>query len=269
MRQPGFVLPCGWQHRRRNISQSFDSKPTTGSRLVTNLKLFMQTQDKGPNFLKVYQLLSQVYPIPCVTERASTVLDTLIAVLLSQNTTDRNSTKAFEQLKTRYADWNQVIQAPLQELEDCIRVAGLAKTKAARLKELLETLQKERGELSLEYLRGTSAETVEHDLSRFRGIGLKTIACVEAFALGLQVFPVDTHVFRVCKRLGWIDPNCDRNQAFRSLNNDVPPELRVALHFLIISHGRNVCRSRRPLCETCCLQDLCPYFSSSSQQTRH
>jgi endonuclease-3 len=92
-------------------------------------------------------------------------------------------------LKTRYADWNQVIQAPLQELEDCIRVAGLAKTKAARLKELLETLQKERGELSLEYLRGTSAETVEHDLSRFRGIGLKTIACVEAFALGLQVFP--------------------------------------------------------------------------------
>lgn len=99
MRQSGFVVPCGWWHRRRNISQSFDSKPTTFGRLVTNLKLLMQTQDKGPNFLKVYQLLSQVYPIPCVTERASTVLDTLIAVLLSQNTTDRNSTKAFEQLK--------------------------------------------------------------------------------------------------------------------------------------------------------------------------
>ncbi|GJD09363.1 Putative DNA glycosylase At3g47830 [Galdieria sulphuraria] len=205
------------------------------------------------NFPKRFslQLARGVFPI---SVGANTVLDTLIAVMLSQNTTDRNSTKAFEQLKTRYEDWNQVIEAPLRDVEECIRVAGLAKTKAARIKELLETLQKERGELSLESLRGSCTETVEKELSRFKGVGLKTMACVSAFSLGLQVFPVDTHVFRVCKRLGWISPNCSRDQAFRSLNSVVPLELRVPLHFLIISHGRETCRSQSPRCEACTLQ---------------
>ncbi|EME27156.1 HhH-GPD base excision DNA repair protein-related protein [Galdieria sulphuraria] len=149
----------------------------------------MQGEEKGTHFQKAYEVLSQVYPIPAISVGANTVLDTLIAVMLSQNTTDRNSTKAFEQLKTRYEDWNQVIEAPLRDVEECIRVAGLAKTKAARIKELLETLQKERGELSLESLRGSCTETVEKELSRFKGVGLKTMACVSAFSLGLQVFP--------------------------------------------------------------------------------
>ncbi|GJQ09559.1 hypothetical protein GpartN1_g1350.t1 [Galdieria partita] len=238
-----------------------------GFRKYCRTSLVMQEEDKRDDFQRVYEALSKLYTIPNFSERDNSVLDTLIAVMLSQNTTDRNSTKAFEQLKNRYKDWNQVIEAPLRDLEDCIRVAGLAKTKATRIKSLLETLRKERGELGLENLRESSVDEVEKELSRFKGVGLKTIACVSAFSLGFQVFPVDTHVFRVCKRLGWIHPNYSRDEAFRSLNNTVPLKLRVPLHFLIISHGRKICRSQSPRCEACALQNVCQYFKSSLRRS--
>eukprot|EP00871_Galdieria_phlegrea_P003049 jgi/Galph1/3745/GphlegSOOS_G2390.1 len=216
------------------------------------------------DYEQTFRLLSSIYHIQDPKKRCAEVLDTLIEVMLSQNTTDRNASKAFKNLKVAYKDWSQVLDAPVAELEGHIRISGLAKTKASRIQLLLRQIKQERSELSLEYLRGSSIKVVRKELSRFKGVGPKTIACVAAFSLGLSEFPVDTHVYRVCKRLGWIPEACSREQAYSVLNESIPCHLRLPLHLLLISHGRTLCRSRKPSCEECPLKTSCSYYEKTA-----
>lgn len=169
------------------------------------------------------------------------VTDAIISTMLSQNTTDANQRKAFANLKKEFpGGWNDVANdVDTTRIETAIRVAGLAKIRAARIQGMLKTVQQERNDANFEYLQFyDSDEEIQKELSRFKGMGPKTISCVLLFALGRPDFPVDTHVLRITKQIGWIGASHSRESAYEYLNERVPNECKMDLHCLLVTHGK-------------------------------
>ena len=168
------------------------------------------------------------------------ITDSVISTMLSQNTTDKNSKQAWKQLKEAFPDWEAVCDPDnLGKVEAAIKVAGLAKTRAERMHKMLVQVREERGVPSLDYLRDLSDEEVKRELSRFKGLGPKTISCVLLFAMGRPEFPVDTHVLRISQKLGWVPSSATREGAYDHLNATVPPEVKLDLHCLLVTHGKH------------------------------
>jgi endonuclease-3 len=187
-------------------------------------------------------------------------LESLIVTILSQNTSDTNSAQAFAQLRQRFADWRQVMEAPTRRVEEALRPGGLARIKAPRIQQVLREIAAEHNDLSLDFLRRRSLEDGVAYLTGFTGVGLKTAHCVMLFSLGKPGLPVDTHVLRVSKRLGLLDPATTMDQAHGRLMDLVPPERRYSFHLNVVQHGRRICKAPRPLCERCPLPPVCDYF---------
>jgi endonuclease-3 len=185
------------------------------------------------------------------------VLDQLIHTLLSQKTTSASCRLAFERLKA-IGDWDTVARAGVSAVVEAIRPAGLAEQKALWILTALERATERFGAPSLEPLREWPDGEVVAYLSTFPGAGPKTRACVLLFALGRQALPVDTHVYRVTRRLGLLAPEVPIARAQVELESLVPPRLRGLFHVGLYEHGRRVCRSQRPHCANCTLSDLCP-----------
>jgi endonuclease-3 len=161
-----------------------------------------------------------------------------VATILSQNTTDANSWPAFLRLKAAFPSWEAVRTADAADVAACIKSAGLSAVKSARIQSILNTLHAERGACCLEHLHGASDEAAKAALSRFKGVGPKTVACVLMFALRRAEFPVDTHVWKLAKALGWVPQSADREGTYAHLNARVPPALKHALHVLLVAHGK-------------------------------
>ncbi|CAF2151906.1 hypothetical protein HID58_002254 [Brassica napus] len=174
---------------------------------------------------------------------SESVLDGLVKILLSQNTTEANSQRAFASLKAAFPKWEDVLVAEPNSVENAIRCGGLAPKKTVCIKNILSRLQRERGSLCLEYLRGLTVEEVKTELSHFKGIGPKTVSCVLMFNLQHNDFPVDTHVFEISKALGWVPKTADRNRTYVHLNHRIPDELKFDLNCLLYTHGK--------LCSNC------------------
>jgi len=185
-------------------------------------------------------------------------LDGLVATLLSQNTNDRNSERAFYEMREKYPSWEMVEEASYESLVDSIRIAGLAPTKAARIKEILAQVKKDFGQFSLDHLRDWNPPSAREYLENLPGIGPKTAGCVLAFELGMPSFPVDTHVARITKRLGWFLPSRNPVEIQQEMEKMVPPERQAGGHLNFILHGRNTCHARKPSCNACALADICP-----------
>jgi endonuclease-3 len=185
------------------------------------------------------------------------VLDGLIGTILSQNTTGLTAGLAYTELRRRFPDWAQLPEAETAGVADAIRVAGLAETRARRLQSVILSVTDDFGEASLESLREWTDEQVTRYLTGLEGVGPKTAACVLLFAMGRDVFPVDTHVWRIVRRLGWVTDSSTRDQTFEQLGPRVPPELRHSLHVLLIRLGREICRAGRPRCGGCPLAERC------------
>jgi endonuclease-3 len=185
-------------------------------------------------------------------------LDELIATILSQNTSDRNSDSAFAELRRCFPDWDAVRRARVAQVARAIRAGGLARQKAPRIRSILRQIHAQRGELSLDFLRDLpSAEGLRY-LRSFAGVGPKTAACVLLFACDKPVLPVDTHVHRVSRRLGLIGPKTSAEKAHEGLARITPPGRVLEFHVQLIRHGRRVCTARDPRCEECVLLDGCP-----------
>ena len=187
------------------------------------------------------------------------VIDELVATVLSQHTSDLNSERAFGQLKARFPSWEEVADAPVDEVADAIRSGGIANQKARRIQQILAAIEEREGSLDLSRLRELDDAAVESYLCALPGVGPKTAACVLVFSMGRPAFPIDTHVHRMALRLGWIPPRTSADHAYRQLAPKVPADIRYDLHVAMITHGRTVCRSRQPACDGCVLADLCPY----------
>jgi len=186
-------------------------------------------------------------------------LDELILTILSQNTNDQNSGRAFRALRHRWHNWDEVLKAPLGEIEETIQEGGLAHIKAGRIQAILEQIHQERGALGLDFLKTLSDRKAWDYLMRFKGVGPKTAACVILFSLNRSAFPVDTHVHRVVGRVIDADERISPAQMQEELQKLVPPGLTYSFHLHLVRHGRLICRARNPLCERCKLLVLCLY----------
>ena len=139
-------------------------------------------------------------------------MDELVSCILSQSTNDTNRDRAFDALKTRWPDWQSVVDAPTDEVIATIRVAGLANQKGPRIQALLRSIHEQRGAWNIDFLADLPLEEANAWLTSLRGVGPKTAAIVLCFAFGRPALPVDTHVHRVGKRLG-PDPGEDERGA--------------------------------------------------------
>lgn len=188
-------------------------------------------------------------------------LDVLIETILSQNTNDGNRDMAYEALTKRYdRDYDAIAHAPLEELVETIRPAGLHRQKAARIQRILREIQAERDSYDLSYLKGLSREEALRELLRFQGVGKKTAGIVLTFSLGKPYFPVDTHITRITKRLELVPKGEDPHDVMNEL---VPDELKYQFHLHLIRHGRETCKARKPRCDVCVIRDLCPFPEKS------
>jgi len=184
-------------------------------------------------------------------------LDELVLTILSQNTTDRNSGRAFRELKHTYRTWQEVCDASEAELAQVIRVAGLAHYKAPRIQTVLQHLATDYGVFSLDFLAQMPPSDAQTWLTNHPGIGPKTAACVLLFAFGMPVVPVDTHIGRVAYRLGLVATQ-NPVKAQQLLEHLVPAERKYAFHMHFIQLGRLICHARSPQCSKCPLMQQCP-----------
>lgn len=208
----------------------------------------------------VIQNLKAAYGTPKI-ERRLDPLDVLIETILSQSTTNANSDRAFENLKRRFPTWESARRARVGSIEAAIRSGGLAKQKSVRIKELLNEIHKRRGSLDLSFLKTAPLEEARQFLASFKGVGPKTVACTLLFSCNRPMFPIDTHIFRIGRRLGLIPEKCSDDEAHRLMGEIIPTKRYYEVHINLIRLGRKVCRPRDPLCEQCCLVDYCEYYA--------
>ena len=191
-------------------------------------------------------------------------LDVLIQTILSQSTTNVNSHRAFESLKQRFPDWESARRARVTSIETAIKSGGLARQKSIRIKHLLNEIYERRGSLDLTFLATAPIEEAVEFLSSFKGVGPKTVACTLLFACNRPIFPIDTHIFRIARRLALIPEKCSDEEAHRLMTAMIPAGRFYEIHVNIIRHGRKVCRPQNPLCEQCCLVEYCHYYEKNS-----
>ena len=208
--------------------------------------------------MDVLPLLRRAYgprPWKCWGDGVSVLVDTI----LSQNTSAANSDAGYRQLRRRFRSWKQVADAPVAEVERCIRVSGLSNLKAPRIQAILNQVRSERGKIDLQHLSDLDDDAALTYLSHFKGVGPKTAHCVLLFAFGKAVFPVDTHIHRIARRLGWVGPDSTAEQAHDLLKPMIHPDDRYEMHVLLIEHGRKTCRAINPKCGECVLLKRCPW----------
>ncbi len=205
----------------------------------------------------IIERLGTQYGVP-THARPLPAVDGLILGVLSQNTTDTNSDRAFERLKARFPTWEQVRDAPWPEVEQAIHVAGLSDVKATHIQQILRQITADRGKITLDFLKDMPTQEAREYLMSLPGIGPKTSAILLLFRFGKPVFPVDTHIYRVSKRLALIPEMATIERAHRIFDAMLKPEQMFPLHVALIMHGRRICIPRRPRCPVCPLLDLCP-----------
>jgi endonuclease III len=207
----------------------------------------------------VLQNLKAVYGTPEL-EPDLDPLDCLIETILSQSTTNVNSHRAFANLKQRFADWEAVRRARLPSIEAAIRCGGLSRQKSVIIKQILNEIKDKRGSLDLTFLRTAPLAEAKEFLSSFKGVGPKTVACVLLFSCHRPVFPIDTHIFRIARRLQLIPEKGNDQEAHAQMEEIIPTERFYEGHVNLIRHGRKICRPQNPLCENCVIVDYCHYY---------
>jgi len=204
------------------------------------------------------RLLEEEYGVP--RRHDIDPVDLLIMTVLSQNTSDVNSLKAFAQLKKDFPDHEQILAAPAQAVAESIRSGGLADMKAGRIQEALALIKQREGRIDIGILAGMEREQAMEYLLSLPGVGPKTASVVLLFAFGKSFLPVDTHVYRLSRRLGLLDDGVRQERAQAILESIVPADKYLSFHLNLINHGRRVCRARRPRHESCVLRDCCDSF---------
>ena len=187
-------------------------------------------------------------------------VEALVGCILSQATTDAQSGAAYDALIAKYPTWEQIRDARVSDIARAIKSSGLANDKARYIKHALQFIERERGEINLDFLNDMDEKDARKWLMQMQGVGPKTASIVLLFAQKRNVFPVDTHVHRTTRRLGWIDENTSAEQAHTQLEALLAPSRYYAMHINLIRLGREICRAQNPRCEMCPLKELCAYY---------
>jgi endonuclease-3 len=201
----------------------------------------------------VRERLREMYGIPVMEPHGDPVAE-LVLTVLSQSTNDRNRDVAFLRLRDRFPSWDEVRDAPVEEIEEAIRPGGISKVKSVRIKAMLEAI----GDLDLSWMADAPVPESQAYLCALPGVGRKTAACVLLFAYGLRDVPVDTHVSRVGMRLHLLEPGAPFDRLHDQMVAITPPGAELEFHVNLLRHGRRTCHSQRPACRACALRRMCP-----------
>jgi len=216
---------------------------------------------------KINGLLIEKFGVPPRNKKPPNPIDLLIATILSQNTNDKNSYKAFQNLKNNFSSWEEVAKLMPKQIEKNIKTAGLGKQKSNTIKNFLISLLEEKEKISLVHLKMKNDETVLKELTSYKGIGIKTASCVLLFALRRNVCPVDTHVHRTTNRIGLVKTKTP-DKTFYALQSNIPENTAHSFHTNLIRLGREVCLPQKPKCGKCPLLNICKYENKNLAESR-
>jgi endonuclease-3 len=188
----------------------------------------------------------------------------LVGTILSQATTDVQTARSYDNLRRRFPTWEQVRDARISAIAHEIRSSGLSQQKAPVIKAALQHISRERGRLDLNFLKNMPVDEARAWLTKIAGVGPKTASIVLLFSFGMPAFPVDTHIYRVTKRLGWVPQAATYEKAHQILGELIPPDRYFPLHINLIRHGREICIAGVPRCEICPLTDVCEYYQRTT-----
>ncbi len=208
--------------------------------------------------IQVNKLLLKKYGVPPRNKKLPNPVDLLIATILSQNTNDKNSYQAFQNLRKKYPDWETAAKAKTSEIEKTIKIAGLGKQKSKAIKNFLVSVLNKKEKITLNYLKNNSNDEILNELTDFIGIGVKTASCVLLFSLDRNVCPVDTHVHRTLNRIGIVNTKTP-DKTFNKINQNLPEGIAHQFHTNLIRLGREICKPQKPLCLICPLLKVCKF----------
>lgn len=213
---------------------------------------------------EVWRRLRDHYGLPQLRPSGDP-LSSLVQTILSQNTTDKSSAMAYDQLRERFSSWDAVAAAPIDDVAGAIRSAGLAEQKAATIQLALKHFTHS----DLLELREQTVHDARATLTSVRGIGEKTASCVLLFALGMPAQPVDTHIERVSKRIGIAAEERTPKGIQHVLESCLAADGQTmfAFHIDLIRFGREICVARGPKCELCFLNDICAYVATTNSRS--
>lgn len=206
----------------------------------------------------INSLLIKYFGIPPRNKKLPDPVDMLVGTILSQNTNDNNSYKAYQSLREKFNNWEEVSALPRSKIEKLIKVAGLGKQKSKAIKNMLTLLRKKRGIISFEYLKKLDDESVMNELIMFEGVGIKTASCVLLFSLNRNICPVDTHVHRTLNRIGIVKTTTP-DKTFNEILENIPNGMAHQFHTNLIRLGREVCKPSKPNCSICPVEDNCSF----------
>lgn len=182
----------------------------------------------------------------------------LVTTILSQNVADIQTARAAANLFTTYDSYEEIENAPQDELADVISQVGLMNQKSDRIQNALSRVREEvDGGYSIEFLREMETERAKDWLTDITGIGPKTASVVLNFHFDKPVFAVDTHVERLSKRFGFVDESLPPEGVHEEMNKIVPDDNKYSLHVLMITHGREYCTAQSPDCQNPVCEQFC------------
>lgn len=208
---------------------------------------------------EIIRVISGMFDIDVSHWSERSPFEMLVGVILSQKTNWRNVRRALERFRKRFKSVEDVAEARIREIEFVIRPAGLYREKARRIKEIARQLSQMAG--GLEGVLKLPYPEAKKLLSSMRGIGPKT---ADVFLMAVRrekVLPIDTHIFRIMRRLGVADEKDDYESLRAKLEEAVPPEERMRAHLALIEFGREICKARNPRCGNCPISQYCPSMS--------
>ncbi len=220
----------------------------------------------------ITRLLEKSFGVPKPVPAHSNALVSLVLTILSQSTTDLNSGRAFDNLKKTFANgtegvaWEKVVEAPAKKVAEAIRTGGLANQKSERIRQVLKWVGEEFGGYDLDPICGMDPLDAIRLLTKRKGIGVKTVAVVLAFSCGADVFPVDVHVHRVCKRVGFVGEKDSAEKTFWIMRDIVPKGKAFGLHMNMIRLGRTTCRPKNPDHGNCPIRRHCDFNLESGMK---
>lgn len=190
------------------------------------------------------------------------LFEIITAVILSQNTSDRNACRALQKLRELTGGVitpEAVLLLPVDKLEDALRPAGMYRNRSRVIRELASMFnQGGFQERLISEVSRSSVEEARRLLVELPGVGWKTADVVLLRYFRKPVFPVDTHIARITMRMGFTGSRSYKHIS-RFWMDNTSPENYLDLHLYLITHGRRTCRARKPLCNKCVLRDMCRY----------
>ena len=203
--------------------------------------------------------LEAMYGVPDWQPRRDGISE-LVLTILSQNTSDLNAERAFDELRRRFPTWDGVERADPEALVEAIRIGGLAYQKAPRIQAALRAVREAQADYDLDFLTQLPPLEARAWLTRIPGIGPKTASVVLLFCYGLPLMPIDTHVERVSRRIGLLAPRQGLVPAHDTMLEVLPRERIFEAHVNLITHGRRTCHAQRPACGRCLVAPRCRYL---------